>query len=867
MLPAGRWRVTKDMEEIGMNIRKVLAGSMAAIAAGATIAFGAFAQSTSLGDYVGGTSTAPVPPWVVIGVNTGDPQFAKDVLGAADLAAGTAGYVTVSKAVGGAAEVSVSGGVSLSTANTKILGGDAINTAKDTLTSEDLPTILASGTFEDDDGTAYEYDQYIVVGASTVGLSLSNSDDVLGDDPAPLIDIGTVPGSPAYTMKVIFNKDLNFSNSVVDGNAIELFGTEYTISSDSDSNTLVLYGGANKQTLSEGETATVDVGGVSYEVSLIGVSDTNTIVIKVNDVSRTIDEGNSRKVSGLEVYVDEVYFLQKEAQVSSARLSFGSSRLTLDSGDEVSVGSGADAEDIDNTAVTITPGTDGASVLEIAVAAPNSDGDFAAVDMPFTDPVFGTFKLAFGGGTPALADMELFEFDTSGDDTAILKMTDSKGNSKTVEWAFDSATGTQGGKSSLELGDGDENDVIVVLEGGNATEDDYIVINQDDFSHLLEVTEIDTDTGDSDPTLTLKDAFSGTNYEVQMTETSASSGVFNGTKIIDGKTYRFWSNSNPDPDVMAVVWGDATAVTPEAGVNTGAVTSVFPTLVAAKGAEIAFLDNLSSTEGITTTETGKFEILGIEVTLSNATAGTLLTGTGITYYYENATTGYLTIETVSGPAVGILEEEGKDTSGDDVQNIVIVEADDDSDGEIIIDTSGSPLFSDGVQVAAGWLSTSDNDVDVTGDRYGVFASRNTDSQGSADVYYPDTQVIMAVGIGANPVFSVSGEAGTVQEAYQITAAVAKLASEVNTATLSRDVILVGGPCANTLVATLMEVATTYPECAAPFDGLSEGMVKEYTDAFGSGQKALVVAGVVADDTRALAGKVVSGAISSYDYEA
>jgi hypothetical protein len=294
---------------MNMNMRKVLAGGMAAVAAGATVAFGAFAQSSDLGAYVDNSGSTPVPPWIILGAGNGNAEYAKDVLGASDVAAGVAGFATRDRAIGGAAEISVSGGVSLSTANTKIFGGDAINVAKDTLTSDDLPSILASGTFEDSDGNTYDYDQYIVVGAKTVGLSLSNDDDVLGEDPAVLIDIGTNSGSPVYTLRVIFNDPLNFSSSDVGSNTIELFGTEYTISSDSDADTLILFGGANKQTLTEGETATVDVGGVSYEVSLIGVSDTDTVIVQVDTVSRTIDEGNSRKIEGLEVYVEEVYYL------------------------------------------------------------------------------------------------------------------------------------------------------------------------------------------------------------------------------------------------------------------------------------------------------------------------------------------------------------------------------------------------------------------------------------------------------------------------------------------------------------------------------------------------------------------------------
>jgi hypothetical protein len=845
-----------------MNIRKVLAGGMAAIAAGATVAFGAFAQSSDLGAYVDSSGSTPVPPWIILGSGNGSPDYAKDVLGASDVAAGMAGFATRDRAIGGAAEVSVSGGVGLSTANTKIFGGDSINTAKDTLTSDDLPSILASGTFEDSDGNSYDYDQYIVVGDSTVGLSLSNSDDVLGDDPATLIDIGTTAGDPAYTLRIIFNDDLNFSNSDVGSNTIDLFGTSYTISSDSDADTLILFGGANKQTLTEGETVTVDVGGVSYEVSLIGVSDSNTVIVQVDSVSRTIDEGNSRKISNLEVYVEEVYYLSKESQTSSAKLSFGSSRLTFDDADEVSVGTGSDAEDIDNTLVTFTQGSEGTSVLEIDVAAPDSDGDFAAEDMPFTDPVFGTFKLAFGGATPGLTERALFEFDTSGDDTAIVSFTEEGGESATVEFGYDSAPGTDNDAITLADSDGDE---IVVVEGQNITEDDYVVINQDDFSHLLECTDIDASTGDSDPTVTFKDVFSGTNYEIQLTE-SGSTGVFNGTKVIDGKTYIFLVDSNPSTDIVAVVWDDdttspAVAHAASASVDVGNTTSVFPTIVAEQGAELAFVNNVSEEIGTNLNGT-MVEILGIEVVLEATT--TELTGTNIQYTYSQD--GWLTLEGINIPSVAVLEEEGEDTSGNDLRNAVVVQTGDDSDGITIATGTGTPIFSDAVQNALGWLGTSDNDIDVTADRYGTFVSKNTDSsdQGSVEVYYPDNQVVMAVGIGANPVFSVSGESGTVQEAYQITTPVAKLASEVTGASLTRDAIIFGGPCANALVAELMGVSMDWPDCFADFESLDEGMIAEYDDAFGSGQKALVIAGVTGDDTRALAAKVLAGTM---DYSA
>jgi hypothetical protein len=854
------------MEELYMNIRKVLAGSMAAIAAGATVAFGAFAQSSGLGDYVDTSGSTPVPPWIILGSGNGSPDYAKDVLGAADVAAGTAGFVTMTQSTGGAAEVSVSGGVSLSTSNTKLFGGDAISTAKDTLTEADLPTILASGEFEDDNGDAFEYDQYIVVGGSLIALSNSNDDEFLNEDPADIIDIGTNSGAPAYTWRVVFKDDLNFSDSDVDGNELEMFGTSFTISADSDTDTLVLFGGANKQTLTEGETTTIEVASVSYDVTLLGVSDEDTIVLKVNDISRTIDEGQSRTIANLEVFVDDVFFLSKENQVSSAQVTFGSQELTLDNNDEVSVGSGTDQEDIDNTLVTFTQGTDGTSVLEVGVAAPDNDGDFASATRDFVDPVFGTVKLAFGAGTPDVAmalyegeptsDVEMFEFDTSGDDTASVRFTAYlETTPKTIEWSYDSDTNSQ--TNSLQLSDSDEN-AIFVFEGVNMTEDDFFVVNQDDFAHLFEITDIDTNTGDAnDGKINIKDVFDGSTYEIDMTETGTDSGIFNGTDVIDGKTYVFWS-SDQSTDVMAVVWGTG-ATAPASGADGGAEISVFPTIVTTLEAELAFINNVTIGASLNASKT--IELLGISDSLAAGTQE--LTGTSINFTYDWQA-GWLSLETVSGPAVAILEEEGEDISENDVQNAVIVEAGQNADG-ITIETSGSPEFTDDLADAVGFISTSDSDIDVAGDRYGIFVKRDADDQGTVEVYYPDTQIIYAVGIGADPRFSVSGEAGTVDVAYQITSPVAKLASEItNPASLNRDVIIFGGPCANSLVATLMDVSTAWPDCFADFENLNEGMIKEYDDAFGSGQKALVIAGVTGDDTRNLAARALT---DTSDYSA
>ena len=90
-------------------------------------------------------------------------------------------------------------------------------------------------------------------------------------------------------------------------------------------------------------------------------------------------------------------------------------------------------------------------------------------------------------------------------------------------------------------------------------------------------------------------------------------------------------------------------------------------------------------------------------------------------------------------------------------------------------------------------------------------------------------------------------------ATPIDTAVGMLDSEITTADQSeKNLILVGGPCANTLVRTLLD--STEATCVSDFEdmGYTAGtaMIKYVADAWGTGKAALIVAGNTAADTRA-----------------
>jgi hypothetical protein len=826
-----------------MKIQKILAGTLAAITAGATLAFSVF--GAGLGDYVkttDGTMTSPI-------IAVGDNAAARDIIGATDVGIALAGYATTTVAVAGVAETTaVTDGVDLSTANTKLYYGDAINSARTTLTKSDLPTILASGTFSDDAGTTYNYDQYISVGGRAVVFGAS---DIAGEDPLLYIDAGTNAASPIYTTKVVFTKVLNISHDDVQGNTITLFGNEFTIGSDSVAPTkLVLFGAAGAQTISEGSSVTVTLEGTEHTISVIGVSSSTVAVISVDGVSKEVTEGNSYVISGVDVYIDSVYYFGKEAQVSQVKLSVGSKKTILENGQPVKIGK--DEESIDNTLVTITGGASGISTLEIAVAAQDSDEDqiTEGSSTPYTDPVYKTFKVAFGGITPALdsATRDIIKVDTTTDTTATLKFKDARGNEKTIEFAYDTDASAAGFTASLV---DSESRPYHVVEGEAVQEKEYIVVASGDFSHLFQVTDIDN-IGTSTAKVVLKDVFSGESITINL----EAPGYTNATTYIDGQTYKV----NATATTVRLTWGtDA-----DFG-NVGNETTVYPLIKANNGEEIALLKNVT----LTTNPSAWFFLPGSTTAQLIQNTTTSLTVGRLTYTLTGgATTNQITaINNVAiNDTVGVLvyEEKGKNIAGTEVQDAVIITVGSDGTSSPKMEVKQPTLTA---ATTSGYVSLkSDTSVSKNIDRYGTMVSFDTDDQNEVTISYPDNQATVNVAIGSDPKFTtVTGaEAATVEQAVKITNPVAKLASEVNTAALTSDLILVGGPCANSLVKTLLDAAWNVTDSCAEFLNRytsGQGIIKEITDAFGSGQKALIIAGTDAPDTRALAAKVMKGTLS------
>ncbi|MCK5018848.1 MAG: S-layer protein, partial [Candidatus Peribacteraceae bacterium] len=189
-----------------------------------------------------------------------------------------------------------------------------------------------------------------------------------------------------------------------------------------------------------------------------------------------------------------------------------------------------------------------------------------------------------------------------------------------------------------------------------------------------------------------------------------------------------------------------------------------------------------------------------------------------------------------------------------------------------IKTQASYSSTSGVRfiVTPAVLQVGTNNEWKYGSNYGsyVYVTGDNNGKNNVEIYSPGQRPAPAnIAIGLNPVVSTSAgtSGGTYNEAVPITNAVAKFANEITAdATLDKNLVLIGGPCANDLVKTLLDAAwETEDSCSywlndhEVLKNAGNGLAKVVDDVFSSGKKALILAGTTADDTRNLiANKII-----------
>ncbi|UCD03998.1 MAG: S-layer protein [Candidatus Woesearchaeota archaeon] len=854
-------------------IKKVAAMSVGAAMVGSTL-FGAVAAD--LADYPS--------PFVEDGLwNTvivvGADAAASDIAGAIDISAtlsqqATTTYTTTTTTT------TVSGGVNLASGDDKVFYGDQLGDAGLTsLTDADFATILADGTFTDDAGTDYDFTQKIDIGTETFanfGFGTSGNDL---DDPMLLINLGTVPSTPIYTFVLDFDEAVNLSATDSIGEEITMFGKTYTIGSETTTTALQLLGGALPVSLDWGETKTVTFEGEDYEITLVGVQDENPneATIRINGDSETIAQGGTKKIGGVDVYADQVNYYGLDAYPGDCIISLGADEVWLETGQEVSVGS--DQDEIDNTGVNIAGDPEDCTQIRVNVSAQDNDFDHLLVGESFTDPVFGTIKVTFadavdgptitiGTGIDTNAARRTIDISAADADTLQMELTDSNGNSETIEWIYDEDP-QNSGEENIRLADSNNNSIAVV-EGATLDESGgasggavYTILNSNaEYSGMIEIDNLDDDDC-TETDLDIKD-------------------------IITGDTIVDWSNQNTDATKDFSFRGKTYTVSCADGAgitivdSTDTKTNVFPYIELYSGYDhrVALTDEIvalinattdygddndtSLAEGTYIFPTGEVDVTyndseanvteGVWVETDELTLGgstNVLIGT-VNYTFDCDAAAATVLCNVS------LAEPGAASAGQINPMLLIVEEQDSADvaNALIINVNDTGGTNDDLTVLAPFFTDAEDnqgfdDSDLTGyiDTFGTYALLDTaGDQDIITITVPEGQMYASVFISpieATTTTTASTAGVTVHSVSGVD--VAKLDTEVSDKT-AKPMILVGGPCANDLVAELAADGKFRYGCV-DWPGSNFGIIELAENAFGGTNVAMVVAGTTAADTR------------------
>ena len=780
------------------------------------------------------TATGFAPQsYIVVGASAAT----SDVVGAIDLGADLQQLSYVTKTAPGVGVAQVTGGVSLDTADTKIYLTDVTNKAKTILTATDLPDFLTSGSVEDVNAVKYEYSQYLNIGGKTIQYAQPDVSSGI-KDPAYLVKLGTSPGASAYLVQgwVSFTKQLNASNAV--GKEIVLFGKSFTISSETDSTQLVLFGTTGKETITAGETKTITVGTTTYTVQAVGIVDSSHAVLSVNGIQKEVTEGNTYDFGGTSVYVSEVFYYKVPVETGSVVVSIGADRYVFKNATAIYKGASGNEVEVKGTYVILSTNPQALSDLKVSFDAYTTSPqvDYIKAGTVWTDPVFG-IKVAYNG--PATTDTQDITIIPGATTYYTIAFTDKYGKSGTVSWVYDADPATSSGET---LADSAGN-AIHVAENENAAVNEYVFVSAGNFPHMLKVTSLET--GVATQKVTYKDVFSGTEYK------ATNSSATTGTLVIDGQQYTVTFGSS----VVAIKDSDNTK------------TYVYPALETKYGAKIAFTKpvNVSNNTAVifptgekTITCTGTDQ----DATPTGSQVKYNMTGIGSVCTVELANTSY--------PAVLLVEEQTKDPA---VKDAAILYVTDDSTTDKRLELA-SPIFTHASGNAYTSVGTASTTVSNSVTEWGTKVVYDTTAAGTATITYPDTQVYHLVAVGSNPAFTTTTAGVTYNEAAPLTQSIAKLDTELidtttgaltDTAAFSNyNIVIVGGPCVNALAWKLIKdgkLDANYT-CGGAAWTSGTAYVIAVDDAFATGKIALLVAGTTRAETRLATDVLSQGKIPS-----
>ncbi|MFP4656580.1 MAG: S-layer protein [Candidatus Woesearchaeota archaeon] len=768
-----------------MNVKKAIK-RIAAIGTGATLM-----GATVLGAMAADLADYPAPfvedgqfnAMLVVGESADTP----DVIGAVDIATSLQYEMRTPAEV--SSEASEGETVGVSGDNVRIdkefdrLGlGDSIEGVYDKLTDGELD-ILADGELADETFTQtieFAEDQGKVE-------YLSEGRDFNEDEPGWYMQ---------FDEGLIFTNRMELDSGValddLEEEEFDILGRDYTVD-EVDGEAITLLGSAQQDTIPDGESATYTLDGKEYEVEIAYGYDDNARFVVNGESTDTLELGESYTLEdGVDIrFVRELKMRDDEPSLIEFHL--GSDELVLEDGKELQ-----NDDKHDNVMVGLDIEGDEFFGMHFNVSAYDEEYDIAADDSlsayfeESEDYMPGEFDLHFLGNT----EPEDTAIDVGHDDEQLDLSLDTGEGDYTLPLAWNDGDtgpwiGTEDNVFWVEHphDGGDWNGTGEFDESGYIYEGDRFVLNtdtapEDTTSRVFQLRDVDEDDGQYD--IEMRD-MDGSTREVSL-RYDADEGDYRGDVTIGGQTHEF---------VVVAPEGDdsAEAVAIEAVNNNGVVSLASGTYLEFSGIDFATETDVDGT----TRNVPNFES-GDAYTITHTVPSRMLDG-------NTDQTWDFTVD-MSGDAVDFdVDDAGAEASGD---------------GSVDVDDDSVWYSNFGVKV---WEDEDGEDWEVT---------------------VPHSQVLPQV-YATGEDYSVSESADTEEasgDAYDIapvSAGIAQLDTEVSDWE-NENVIVVGGPCVNTVAAELLG---NPEECTEGFEE-GVGRIKLFEQ---NGNVAMLVAGYAADETR------------------
>lgn len=748
-----------------------------------------------------------------------------DVLGSIDIASALQAKSVTTTTVsvpGQGRTVAVEGGYTFSESGKELNLADALGSINSKIDDSDMPTLLASGMVSDSDNEdeEYDYDQQIEVNTAG-GLSV-NFGRPETDVESPIVYFDT-----DFASAYVFDYVVDFQDALLithttgtgnegtglnDGETIEMLGNTYTFDATTGStDDLLLYGSDTTEYLTLNEPKTFTIDGKAYTVEITGGnSDASPaeITLEVNGVTKALSQSDTETIAGLKIFAKDVFVKNIPTLSAAATLFIGSEEIMIPasaSDNDCSAGTDyknveVDGDRVDGLQVCVVDADAGADkwndVEQFRFRFDASDladkVEYLAAGDSVSVPVLGNLVLTFDGASVAVDDTsrESLDFKVNGDEI-VLTFTNEDGDVYSEAVMQDSS-------SAIE--EADDWQANYVITAGTDLAEDMIFIGNEGVGTR-----------------------SGTAKAVSDITSSTVSRIFQVTDIDTTDDEVTFEDLSENGDEIVVKAGNELE-------NTGLY--------------------------VVEPSAGTYEFRATATITATATDDFIVTKNDMSVQLNSAWTG-----AANDANVQVVEDVKKDIK-DEVADASLrsysftaaISAGDVDLGDVTVNASQGA----GAVVASQFIADDESNFAYMLSPLGTYAVLETDDENEQLTFWStDSEVtynVVLAPVGGAVVASGSGSSVTTTTVNPIAVGSAVLDSSVTLATESKNLIVVGGPCANSVAAALLK--TTAANCGAGFTP-GKAVVEMFDTPMG--KTAMLVAGYESIETQA-----ASRAVARFD---